>query len=277
MDNTEKELLIQIADLHETPNGNYNIIRNGKTISRASSQDIEIVSKKNGSGIDVNIKPNIKNKNIYLPTLVTVCGKNEEINNDIFIGKNADVTITIGSGIDSDTCDLVTQENTTTFQVGEGAKVKLIEKYFAAQNDKSTTELSIVTKIKLSKNSQFEIDTSNLGGISKMQKKTVVKLIENSKLKVSENLNTSNDEILENIWDISMLKGESEFSFYSKANAKKTSVQRSVYKIKGNAKGKGNIEINGEVLDMASIVALPEINLNNPDAQIVFNAKMGKK
>lgn len=45
MDNVQKELLKQIAGLHEIPVGAYNIRTNGKTEARNSTEHIEIVPK----------------------------------------------------------------------------------------------------------------------------------------------------------------------------------------------------------------------------------------
>ena len=275
MDKTEKDLLVQIADLYDTPSGNYNIIKNGESISRASSQDVEIVSKKAKNGVDVVVKAGLKDKNIYLPTIVTACGNNEEIVNDIFVGKNADIVLTLGSGVDSDNCDQLTQESLVVIHIGENAKVKLVEKYFAEENTKSNTTLNVTTKIKSSKNSELNMESALLGGFSTLNRKTVVKLAENSKLNVKEEVTTSHDETIENIWDITFTKNNSEMNFVGNANASENSKQKTVLKIKANAKSKSNVSHSGEIKGKASIAVLPELNLNHPLAIIDFHTNMG--
>ena len=45
MDKIEKDLLEAVSGLHEIPAGAYNIRANGVSVGRASSENIEIVSK----------------------------------------------------------------------------------------------------------------------------------------------------------------------------------------------------------------------------------------
>ena len=52
----DKDLLSEIADLHETPIGAYNIRKNGELVSRSSSANIEIIAKSDKQGIDIKIK-----------------------------------------------------------------------------------------------------------------------------------------------------------------------------------------------------------------------------
>ena len=54
MDAIEKDLLLQIADLHGVPEGAYNIRQNGETQSRNTTANIDIVTKTDGkAGIDL--------------------------------------------------------------------------------------------------------------------------------------------------------------------------------------------------------------------------------
>ena len=46
MDKIEKNLLEEIADIHEVPEGAYNIRANGKLESRNTTANIDIVTKK---------------------------------------------------------------------------------------------------------------------------------------------------------------------------------------------------------------------------------------
>ena len=60
MDSIQKELLFQVADLHGTPEGAYNIRGNGESVGRNVTANIDIVSKTDGKpGIDIFIKPKI--------------------------------------------------------------------------------------------------------------------------------------------------------------------------------------------------------------------------
>ena len=57
IDGIQKRLLEEVADLHEVPQGAYNIRANGQMAGRHTTEHIDIVSKENGSGIDIRIKP----------------------------------------------------------------------------------------------------------------------------------------------------------------------------------------------------------------------------
>ena len=53
MDEIQKTLLMQVADLHEVPTGAYNIRANGEAAGRHSTEHIEIVPKEDKPGIDI--------------------------------------------------------------------------------------------------------------------------------------------------------------------------------------------------------------------------------
>lgn len=62
MDAIQRELLMQVTGLHEIPAGAYNIRSNGQSINRKSTENIEIISKPDKSGIEIHIKPGTKKK-----------------------------------------------------------------------------------------------------------------------------------------------------------------------------------------------------------------------
>ena len=60
MDEMQKTLLAQVADLHEVPEGAYNIRANGQMAGRNTTANIDIISKEDGKGIDIRSKPGTK-------------------------------------------------------------------------------------------------------------------------------------------------------------------------------------------------------------------------
>ena len=52
MDEIQKRILAEVADLHTVPEGAYNIRANGKTAARNTTANIDITPKPDGSGID---------------------------------------------------------------------------------------------------------------------------------------------------------------------------------------------------------------------------------
>lgn len=99
MDAIQKEILEQVAGLHEIPTGAYNIRSNGTSIGRNTTEHIEIVTKEDKSGIDVIIKPETKHESVHIPVILSEAGLEEVVYNDFHIGKGADVTIIAGCGI----------------------------------------------------------------------------------------------------------------------------------------------------------------------------------
>ena len=61
MDEIQKRLLLEVADLHEVPEGAYNIRANSKSAGRRSTANIEITSKEDVSGLEIRIAPGTKN------------------------------------------------------------------------------------------------------------------------------------------------------------------------------------------------------------------------
>ena len=54
MDEIQKRLLEEVADLHDVPEGAYNLRANGQTAGRNTTANIDITSKDDGTGIDIH-------------------------------------------------------------------------------------------------------------------------------------------------------------------------------------------------------------------------------
>ena len=133
MDELEKMLLMQVADLHRVPDGAYNIRKNGEGDGRRSTDRIRIEDRKDGhAGIDIFIAPNTKNESVHIPVVITKTDYRERVYNDFYIGENADVLIIAGFGIHN--CGVETSEHTGvhTFHIGKGAKVRYVEKHYGS-------------------------------------------------------------------------------------------------------------------------------------------------
>ena len=103
MDAIQKELLKQVAGLHEIPAGAYNIRANGEAVARNTTAHIDIVAKTDKSGIDIVIKPGTKKESVHIPVVLSQSGLTEMVYNDFYIGDDCDVTIVAGCGPDVQT------------------------------------------------------------------------------------------------------------------------------------------------------------------------------
>ena len=123
MNNTDKELLEIISDTSEYI-GAYNIRKNGQAYERQITDNINIITKQDVSGIDVIIKENTKNEFIHIPVIITESGIKDVVYNDFYIGKNANVVIIAGCGIHNDHHADSQHDGIHRFFLEEGAKVK---------------------------------------------------------------------------------------------------------------------------------------------------------
>ena len=77
MDLVQKNLLEQVAGLHEVPEGAYNIRANGKKAARNTTANIDIVTKEDKDGIDIIIKPGTVNESVHIPVVLSESGLQE--------------------------------------------------------------------------------------------------------------------------------------------------------------------------------------------------------
>ena len=56
MDEIQKRLLNEVADLHDVPTGAYNFRANGTSVGRKSTANIDIESKEDGSDLEITVK-----------------------------------------------------------------------------------------------------------------------------------------------------------------------------------------------------------------------------
>lgn len=122
MDLIQKELLEEIAGLHEVPAGAYNIRANGKAAARNTTANIDIVSKEDKPGIDIIIKPGTKKESVHIPVVISQTGLNDLVYNDFHIGEDCDVTIVAGCGIHNSGDGLSQHDGIHEFFVGKNSK-----------------------------------------------------------------------------------------------------------------------------------------------------------
>ena len=129
LDETQKRLLREVADLHRIPEGAYNIRSNSQSAGRNSTANIEITSKKDVSGLEIRIRPGTKNESVHIPVVMTESGLKEVVYNDFFIGEGADVVIVAGCGIDNCGNQDSQHDGIHRFFLEAGAKVRYVEKH----------------------------------------------------------------------------------------------------------------------------------------------------
>lgn len=272
----DKELLKEVADMHSVPQGSFNIRKNGQSIERQSDDDVSIVSKKDKSGIDIFVKPGVKNRSVHIPVIVTLGNFNDLVYNDFYIGKGAEVFIIAGCGIHNPTNQKSEHDGIHTFHLEEDCKVKYIEKHLGIGNNQGEKILNPTTEIYMKSGSEFEMETIQLGGVSYSDRKTNAYLDDDTKLVIKEKILTSEKQVAKTVFNV-ILKGKnSSVDVISRSVAKDKSKQKFVSNLKGQNECFGHVECDGIILDNAQIESVPKILAQNVNATLIHEAAIGK-
>ena len=276
MDNVQKELLKQIAGLHEIPVGAYNIRTNGKTEARNSTEHIEIVPKEGSDGIVIKIKAGTKNESIHIPVVLSEAGLKETVYNDFYIGDDCDVTIIAGCGIHCGTDDSSEHDGIHSFFIGKNSKVKYVEKHYGSGDGKGQRIMNPETIVEVGENSYMEMDTAQIKGVDSTIRKTTVKLDKNASVKVMERLMTHGEQRAESRFVVDLNGENSGANIISRSVAKDNSYQLFQSVLNGNEKCSGHTECDAIIVGNAKISSIPEITANNSNAALIHEAAIGK-
>lgn len=276
MDNVQKELLKQIAGLHEIPVGAYNIRTNGKTEARNSTEHIEILPKEGSDGIIIKIKAGTKNESIHIPVVLSEAGLKETVYNDFYIGDDCDVTIIAGCGIHCGTDDSSEHDGIHSFFIGKNSKVKYVEKHYGSGDGKGQRIMNPETIVEVGENSYMEMDTAQIKGVDSTIRKTTVKLDKNASVKVMERLMTHGEQRAESRFVVDLNGENSGANIISRSVAKDNSYQLFQSVLNGNEKCSGHTECDAIIVGNAKISSIPEITANNSDAALIHEAAIGK-
>ena len=276
MDAIQRRILAEVANLHDVPEGAYNFRANGKLAGRNNTANIEIVSKKDGSGIDIHIKPNTKNESVHIPVVLSASGLKETVYNDFFVEENCDVLIVAGCGIDNCGGYDSQHDGVHRFFVEKNSKVKYVEKHFGSGDGTGKRILNPVTEVKLGENSTMEMEMVQIKGVDSTDRKTFAKLEENAKLLVRERLMTHGVQNALSTYEVVLDGKNSSADVVSRGVAKNKSYQKLDLKIVGNAPCHGHTECDSIIMDEGKILAVPSLEANDVDAALVHEAAIGK-
>ena len=275
MNKIDKSLLEKIADLHGVPEGSYNIRKNGESVERKTTPEIDIITKKDKPGIDIFVKDNVVGKSVHIPVIITQSGLTEDVYNDFYIGSNSDVLIVAGCGIHNPGIEKSEHDGIHTFHVSENSKVKYVEKHFG-YGKKADKILNPMTEIYLEKNTEMILETYQLGGVSSAVRKTKAMLADGAKLIIKEKILTEENQTAETHFEV-VLKGKnSSVQVISRSVAKGNSYQKFVSNVIGENECFGHVECDAILLDNARVVSVPKIDAKCVDASLVHEAAIGK-
>ena len=276
MDAIQKELLEQVAGLHEMPAGAYNIRANGEAVARNTTAHIDIVTKTDKSGIDIVIKPGTKKESVHIPVVLSQSGLTEMVYNDFHVGNDCDVTIVAGCGIHNSGDQMSRHDGIHTFYIGKNSHVKYVEKHYGSGEGTGERIMNPETVVILGENSFMELETVQIRGVDSTKRSTRATLADGAKIIVTEKLMTHGKQYAETSFDVNLDGEGSSANVISRAVAKDDSRQLFLAKINGNNRCAGHSECDAIIMDNARISAIPEITANHLDAELIHEAAIGK-
>ena len=250
LDAIQKRLIAEIADLHAVPAGAYNFRANSQLAGRNTTANIDIISKENGSGIDVRIKPGTKNESVHIPVVISESGIKETVYNDFYIGEDCDVVIVAGC--------------------------KYVEKHYGSGDGKGQRILNPVTECYMDEDSSMEMEMEQIKGVDSTERTTLAELKAGAKLVVKERLMTHGSQNAVSSYQVNLNGAGATADVVSRSVARDDSTQTFNARITGNAPCSGHTECDSIIMDRGHILAIPSLEANDVDAMLVHEAAIGK-
>ena len=276
MDSIQKNLLEQIAGIHEVPQGAYSLRINGSLYGKNDSENISIVKKTDQPGIDIYIKPGTKNESVHIPVLLSQTGLKELVYNDFHIGEDCDVTIVAGCGIHNSGSGESEHSGIHSFFLGRGAKVKYIEKHYGEGDGTGKNVMNPTTVVVQDADSYMEMETAQIKGVDSTRRKTQAKLADGATLVIKEKIMTHGEQFAETDFTVDLDGEGCGAHVVSRSVAKDKSRQIFLSRVCGNNRCSGHTECDAIIMDGARVTALPQIEANHVDAALIHEAAIGK-
>lgn len=276
IDEIQKRILEEVADLHAVPEGAYNIRANSKMAARNTTANIDIISKEDGSGIDIHIKPGTKNESVHIPVVLSQSGLKEVVYNDFFIGEDADVVIVAGCGIHNCGVQDSEHDGIHRFYVGKNARVKYVEKHYGEGDGTGKRILNPGTEVYMEEDSSMEMEMVQIKGVDSTVRDTKAELAKGARLVVRERLMTHQDQHAESSYVVELNGEGASADVVSRSVARDTSYQKFDSRIVGNAPCSGHTECDAIIMDKAKILAVPQLEANDLDSALIHEAAIGK-
>ena len=275
MDAIQKNLLEQVAELHDVPEGAYNIRANGKAAARNTTANIDIVSKEDKDGIDIIIKPGTTNQSVHIPVVLSESGLTETVYNDFLIGDDCDVTIVAGCGIHN--CGVQNSEHSGihSFHVGKRARVRYVERHYGEGDGMGENIMNPTTVVEMDEDSYLEMETTQIKGVDSTVRTTKATLGPRATLIIKEKVMTHGKQLAKSDFTVDLNGEDCHTNVISRSVARDQSHQVFLARINGNARCYGHSECDA-IMDQGVVAAIPEVTANCVDASLVHEAAIGK-
>ncbi len=276
IDRIEQRILEEVADLHTVPEGAYNIRVNGTSSARAVTANIDIVTREDGKGINVFIKPNTRNESVHIPVVLSESGLSEVVHNDFYVGENSDVVIVAGCGIHNCGTQDSRHDGIHRFFIAKGARVRYVEKHYGEGDGLGKRIMNPVTEVRMDENSTLEMEMVQIRGVDSTDRVTRADLNRGARLVVRERLMTHGGQHALSTYEVHLNGEGASADVVSRSVARDNSYQKYTSLISGNAPCTGHTECDAIIMDKARILAIPQLEANDLDASLIHEAAIGK-
>lgn len=276
LDKIKIEMLKQVADLHDIPEGAYSLRVDGEMFGKNSSENIIIEKKTDKPGIDIYIKSTAKRESVHIPVILAETGIRELVYNDFHIEEGADVLIVAGCGIHN--CGVQDSEHSGihSFYVGKNAKVKYVEKHYGEGDGNGKNLMNPTSVVVLEEGAYMEMETTQIKGVDSTDRRTEARLAKDATLVVHEKIMTHGEQYARTEFVLDLDGENSGAHVVSRSVAKDNSKQEFISNVRGNNACSGHTECDAIIMDNAQVKAIPEILANHIDASLIHEAAIGK-
>ncbi len=276
MDEVQLRLLKEVADLHDVPEGAYNLRANGESVGRNTTANIDIQTKTDVSGIDIRIKDGTKKESVHIPVVLSESGLKETVYNDFYIGEDCDVLIVAGCGIDNCGTQDSEHDGIHRFFIGKNSRIRYVEKHYGSGEGTGKRILDPRTEVYMEEGSTMEMEMVQIKGVDSTNRTTVAELKADAKLLVSERLMTHGEQQAVSAYKVTLDGNGSSADVVSRSVARDNSFQKLDLCVLGNAACTGHTECDSIIMDNGRILAVPALEANCVDAALVHEAAIGK-
>ncbi len=275
INDTSVALLHEITDWDNLYDGAYSIRQDGGCVDFRSSENIKIVPKTDNPGIDIYIRAGEKQETVYIPACVTKSGVDDVVYNDFHIQSGADVIIVAGCGVHTTDDEGARHNGIHRFFLEDGAHALYKEKHVGGGSG-GRKVIDPQTEITLGEDAVLEMDTQQLTGVDRTNRKTMAKLSARAKLIIHESILTDADNQAITDFEVEMNGEDSVVDLVSRSVAKGESMQSYHSHIIGNCRCSGHSECDAILVGNGKVNASPDLFAGNIDAALIHEAAIGK-
>lgn len=272
----DKTMLAKVADMHEIPQGAFNIRKNGQGVERRTTANIDILTKTDKPGIDIIVKPYTQGESVHIPVILTEESLNDLVYNSFEIGEYSDVEVIAGCGIHNDGCSKSQHDGIHTFNVRKGAKMRYVEKHYGEGAGTGGRVLNPKTILDVEEGATVELELVQIKGVDSTKRDTEVRLAKNAKLIITERLLTDQQQSAESRIIVELNGEGASAQIISRSVAQDHSKQDFYFDLIGRSASRGHVQCDAIIMHDAKVYSTPRIAAEHSEAQLVHEAAIGR-